>query len=1085
MQTTFGEAYAQLNDAQRAAVDAIDGPLLVIAGPGTGKTQLLSTRAANIVNKGAVSAGNILCLTYTEAGASEMRQRLTKIMGTAGGDVAVHTFHSFGSWLIGQYPDQFSQERSLQPLDDLTRYTILSDILKKLPFRHQLAIKDERERFIRQYAVEEAIRAFKQAGLTPAAVRKILLRNQTEYTALQPLVDEIFASTLSIKRLDAIADATEQAWQNAAEQSFSSILLHSLQLAIEDARAAGKTAALGKWRATHTTIKEQKRVLKSAAQSQLLDDVVTIYETYQKQLAKRGRYDYEDMVLWAADALERHPDLQLDIAERFQYIMVDEYQDTNGAQNRLLTNLAQAHPLDSPNVMVVGDDDQAIMRFQGAELSGMLSFVTTYKPRVIVLQDNYRSSQAILDASRQVMTQTDERLEVSLPEMNLSKTLAAKANRAKTSVAHYQYISPIAEYTGVAERIAKLIRQGVKPSQIGVIGRKHAELTAFVPHLTARKIAVAYDRREDILQQTNIVDLLQLARLVVTLAHKPSQAQTLLPGVLAAPYWKRETLALYQLAATAKSENISWLDAMLREPGEWHEIAEWLLAAAQASLTHNFTQMFDILLGRAKLTHTKLGYSPYAHCYQEQPPSTYITILSHLLKLRSAVLENRPSALGLDDLLEVADQYAQSDIRLVDDNPILRGDSEGVQVMSAHSAKGREFEYVIILSAVDEVWGNRARSNNQRIFLPENLPLYPAGDAESDRLRLLYVAMTRAKSQLILTSYTSTDAGKASTPLSYLALGNSEDGWWLAKPATIDEAAQQHAMEATVLTVAPPRQTLLQALQPALTNYHLSSTALRDFLDLRYSGPAIAVEKHVLKFPSAYNASSALGNATHRVLQLAHTAWQAGNPLSAKAALQQFDAVLDASGLAQDELTTARAHGHQFLPNFLAHFSKTDFAAITATEQFLTALSPTYTVPLNGAIDALAQIDDFHLRVIDYKTGTPPAGWHTKGLPDSKKVSLHFYKQQLLFYKLLVDNSSVYANKQTVQEAELIFVESDEPVRLSMRDDFTASELERTEQLIKIVYERITSATLPDTSRYSQNLRGIIAFEDDLLSGNI
>lgn len=1080
MNQEFTAAYKQLNDKQQLAVDTIFGPVLVIAGPGTGKTQLLSTRAANIVLKGDVAPSNILCLTYTDTGANEMRQRMTKIMGPQGAEVSVHTFHSFGTWLINQYPEAFSQEQALLPLDDLGRFTLLESLLQKLPFRHQLAIRDENDRFIRQHAVEEIISAFKQAGLTPEMVQEQIQSNEKEYEKLQPLLDELFKSNFSIKRLDEIENLA--ASFETAGHSFCNILIKELVDAVEDSRQLGKTVPLGKWRDVHTTIKNKHRVLKSAAQSQLLKESAILYKQYQKKLSDNGRYDYDDMILWAINAMESNDDVRLDVAERFQYVMVDEYQDTNGAQNVLLDSILKANPVDSPNVLVVGDDDQAIMRFQGAEVSGMLRFIEEYKPEIIVLDDNYRSGQPILDASRQIMTQTDDRLEASLPEMGLVKELKSKTNHT-TNISNLVYVSPSAQYYAVAKHVQELIRQGVKPNEIGVIGRKHAELIKFVPYVESLGIAVSYDRRENILENIYISELLKLARLINTLAATPKRASALLPEVLAADYWQLTTLDLYNLAAEARGSEKSWLDTMLgSEDVNLSSIAGWLLSAAKASQNLNFTQMFDLLLGRDELHETTLKHSPFASCYKGQEPETYLTILSHLIALREAVLSNRPDAHGLADMLEVCDLYKQSNIRLLDNNPMLRGDDKSVQIMSAHGAKGREFQHVIILSAIDEVWGNRARSNNQRIWLPENMPLYPAGDAESDRLRLFYVAMTRAKSNLLVSSYSLSDNGRGSTPLGFLALGEDK-GWWQASESGTKDKLP--VVETTWSAKRITRRKLADILQPLLKSYRLSPTALKDFLDFRYAGPLVSIEKHVLKFPSAYNAHSALGNAVHRSIQFAQLNYASGKTLNDAQVLEKFDEFLQASGLSEHELVNVRTHGHDFLPSFLSRFQATDFKNIKSTEQYIKADND---IPINGVLDALAD-DNGILRVIDYKTGKPPLrGWQTKGLSDGKKTSLHFYRQQLLFYKILVEESSQFKG-QRVGCAELVFTEPsaehpDEIIRLEI-SDFDNEELNRTRQLMKTVFTKIVKAELPDTSNYSQDLKGILAFEQDLLDGKI
>ncbi len=1084
--TTYKEAYNSLNERQRQAVDQIDGPLLVLAGPGTGKTQLLSTRAAHIAALGNASPNNILCLTYTETGAAEMRQRLGAVMGAAGGDIAVHTFHSFGSLLISQYPEKFSAIRSLKPLDDLERYRLFESLLAKLPLRHALAIRDADERFIRQGNVVEAIRVFKQAGLSPSDARTILKSNQKDYETMQPLLDEIFGTTLSAKRLPAIIDATAAYEAKFVPGSYGALLLISLAQAIDDSTELGKTAPLGSWRTSHMQVQEGKKVLKSSARHAALLDVIKLYEQYQKAITDDGRYDYEDMVLWAAKALQNDEDLRLEVAERYQYIMVDEYQDTNGAQNQLLDAILSANPVNSPNIMVVGDDDQAIMRFQGAELSGLLAFVERYDPAIITLQDNYRSSQQILNASRQIITQTDERLESALPDMQLSKVLRAQNEPTKTVLEHQLYDSETAQYQGVAEHIKTLINDGVPLSDIAVIGRKHKELTAFTQHMQSVNISVNYDRRENILHDERIDALLRLATYLEALGSHPKRADQLLPGVLQASYWDVSALEVYQLATQARVAKQSWLDTMLaNDDPSWQARAEWLITAARRIQTLNFTSALDVLIGRTPLENIALQNAPFASYLNPEQPESYISLFSHLLKLRSAVLSARPNATSLADMLETVADYRRSQIQLVDDNPLLRGDNQGVTLLSAHGAKGREFKHVVVLSAVDTVWGNRARGHNQRIHLPENLPLYPAGDTQSDRLRLLYVAMTRAKSHLLLTSYAQTDNGKPVVPLGYLQLEESGETWWQSTQVKLDSADAAAALQAAwaPATKKTPR-SLKSAIAPLLTNYRLSPTALRSFLDICYAGPQQCIEQSVLGFPSSYSASSALGQAAHRTLQQAQQAYVHDEPLSETAVLELFDLELDASGLTSAELNSVRAHGHQFLPLFIKQFAATDFGRITHVEQRLTAVLPLGDVPFGGAIDALVD-EDGQIEVIDYKSGKPPLPeWQTKGLTEGKKISQHFYRQQLLCYKLLVENSRTYAGK-TVKLADLVFIEPPEAstdfVRLSITD-FDREELDRTAKLIHAVYTCIQNGDLPDVSQYSPTLAGIEQFEADLLA---
>lgn len=1085
----FEAVYQALNDAQRQAVDTTEGAVLVIAGPGTGKTQLLSTRAANIVRTGRGGANNILCLTYTEAGAVEMQNRMGKIMGSVGHEVAVHTFHGFGSWLIREYPEHFSLERQQKPLDDLTRHHLLEGILKELPLRHPFAQRGEHGEFSRQKGVSDAIKAFKDAGLTPAALSELLTANEADYDQLAPLWNELFGTTLNIKHIDRLADSVAIYQAKATAGGYADILLAQIADAIEQSRQADKTKPLGDWRDKHLERQNGQRVLKSSARRQQIRDLVDLYEKYQQRLIEAGLFDYEDMVLRAIDLFETNQDVVLDVAERYQYIMVDEFQDTSGAQNRLLNALLKAHPTDTPNVLAVGDDDQAIMRFQGAELSGMVDFVNMYQPAVIVLTKNYRSGQTILDAAHQIIGQTDERLIVQLPELQLSKDLTARQDAADATITHTSYVSPSAQYAAVTERIQTLLQQGVAGRDIAVIAAKHRELEAVSLYLEAAGISVNYERRESVLEEPHIAELVDAARYIQALAERPTSADQYLPRLLSASCWGMPADAIYDIAVQAHQTKQPWLRTMLTSNNQaWHDIAEWLLTAAKSSQHHNFTQIFDVLIGRSELPDCRLKLSPYGNYLKDQPHEQYVRLLSHLIRLRQAVLEARPTASGLTDLLAVTDDYAKSGIGIVDDNPILRGNTDSVQLVSGHKSKGREFAHVILLSAVEDIWGPKAKGNNKRITLPENLAIYPAGNNDVDKLRLLYVAMTRAKTSLEITSYQSSDTGKLVEPLSFFDLTSDVAGWWQAQSAAQPSSQQAQLIleRAWHAPAAVPARTLQEILQPIMPRFRLSPSALKDFLDLKYSGPNVCIESQVLKFPSAYNVHSALGSAVHRVLQAAWQATTAGQPLSAKQLLQQLDQQLDMSGLSPAETQQAREHGHTFLPAFVAQFSASDFSKISAVERYLTATLPDSNVPLSGQLDAVED-EQGKLTIIDYKTGRPPTdGWDTKGLTDSKKVSLHFYRQQLVFYKLLVENSLEFSGK-TVAAAELVFVEPAEEgdheiVRLRL-DEFDPAELDRVSQLSKAVYQAIASGNLPDISQYPTSLKGIDQFEAKLLDG--
>jgi len=1078
-----GLAIKNLNAKQKQAVDQIDGPLMVIAGPGTGKTQLLSTRAAHIVQKTDISPSNILCLTYTDAAASEMRNRMQEIMGPAGGDVSVHTFHSFGKWIIDSYPDYFTEEKSLTNIDDITKKQIISSLLNDLPFRNKLRRKMDDD-FTHRNNLERLIEAIKKSGKTIGEIKAISKANKEITPKLNELIGDIYAEKLNIKNIHEISNMIESYANGMSDNPLNTAIIAQLRLAVEECIEINKTPPLGEWRRKHVEKQDGENVLKTHLNQQVTDDALDLYERYQETLKKRGLYDYDDMINWATSAMSNNKDLILDLAEQYQYIMVDEYQDTNGAQNALLDNLLSANPIDEPNIMVVGDDDQAIMHFQGAEYSGMLKFIKKYNPNLIVLEDNYRSSEKILKIAREVITSTDERLEVLLKEVQLSKQLTANKKDVESRIKHVQYETPIIQYVKVAEYIDKLINeQGVKPDEIAVICAKHKQLVSFTKYLSDKNIKFTYSRMENVLEDSIIQKLLSLAEYVCLLGEESDNSEKFLPAVLADEYLGLDPLDYYRIASKARSNKTTWLAAMLESnKAQWQNCAELLIALGGLSKTTDFTTMIDYLIGRNEITGTKLKHSPYIKFLNPNNALVYVRLLTNLIKLRSKVLEYNPKASKLRDFLDAAYEYRDNDINIYNDSPLLAGSVDGVQILSAHGSKGKEFEHVIILSAVDEVWGKKSRTNNQKIYLPEDLPLYTKASSESDLIRLIYVAITRAKEHLLLTSYKTNDNGKNMTNLAVIY---QEEGD-LLEPKESNEKVENiiEAAEATWSVADRPIKDSLQTiLRPYIDIYRLSASALQSFVDVRYGGPQAFIEKSLLKFPSAYTENTALGSAAHSAIELAYRNYKNNIKLSKQDIIDHLDIELDKSGLSINELKSAREQAHRVVPNFIDIFTKTDFDKIVSTEEAINTTIKDNGVNITGKLDAIQEVDNT-IHIVDYKTGDPPIhGWESSSYTASKQVGLHFNEMQLYFYKILLDSSPNYT--KPVQSAELVFVESaenknSELIKLVI-NEFDENKINHVKQLILAVSKIIKSGNYPDISGYTESKKGIINFEQDLI----
>ena len=1095
-------AYSRLNNAQKRAVDTIDGSLLVIAGPGTGKTQLLAVRAGRILKETDVSPENILCISFTDSAAREMRARLHRLLGPAGSRIEVHTFHSFGAYVISRYPELFTNNKNeLTQLDDIAQYELLETLLERLPLRHPLGVQDESGQFISLSLVRNAIKAIKQAALTTDDLRVLLKANQEIITQIQPILQSAFDTPrLSIKQVDIFKSAAERLMSMSDASpifgypNLSQVIANSLLQATETAIEDNKTGALGSWRDEYLPRVDGMRKLRAGTKADEFNSLIKLYETYQAHLNTHSLYDYDDMILWTLDALHTNEDLRLTLAERYLYIMVDEYQDTNGAQNKLVDALSGIDKgAISPNVLVVGDDDQAIMRFQGAEISNILMFAEKYSPLVVSLTDNYRSQQRILDAARKVITRTDDRLELSLGPKIANKILDSKSEVVDSTLERCEFNTQAEEFAWIANEIDNLLATDVSANTVCIIAPRHQILVKLVPFLQSKAIPVSYERRENILEKPLIQQLLRVSEFLVAYSENQLHiANGLLPEILSYAFWEISNEDRLFIAMQAAKNRTTWLEEGLKSTNpKIKNIIDLLVITADQAQSLPLDYALDMIIGSREVRGSVLGLSPFKAFYfnevfEETVSGEFMILLSHLITLRTKLRDHfRAEKPKLSNFVTLLRLYERANINILDENP-LTVNQNAIQLMTAHKSKGQEFEHVFIINLTDEAWGMKAERGKRRLYLPENLPIYPAGNTEADKLRLLYVALTRAKFDLRLTSHTQNDNARATSTLSLIDFDG--DGWWSPKIMEIVPFEQRESIVTASWqeTYDVPQKKLSELLEHTLLTYQLSPTHLKNFLDLRYGGPASFKRIHLLRFPEAQTFQSCFGSAIHLALEYAQNHMKREGALpTIKMVIGYAFKALDGMQLADDELQLAKAHASKILPPFYEQ-EKQDWGQDDITEH-------TFAVTFNGIrargkLDRLAINKAGGVRIIDYKTGKPPEpGWQTKGLSESKRVSLHFNRQQLLFYELLSSYAPINGQLRKVEYAELRYVEpkiSGELVTLQITE-FEQSERSQLEQLISAVWKHIMQLDFPDTTMYPNTLKGILTFQEDLISGTI
>lgn len=1111
----FEEAYKKLNPEQKLAVDTIEGPVMVIAGPGTGKTQVLSLRVGNILKQTDIRPSNILCLTFTDAAQVNMRERLSDIIGSAGYKVGVYTFHGFAREVIASYPEFFYNGADFAAADELTQLEILESVFAELPRSNPLSVKHE-DQYSYIKDARRAIGLLKQAGITPQEFATLIDNNAAELPKINALLGELLGERLSKASFAPIAKAAEElALGNnkdkvvLTELTLAHMAGLSLSRALKQAVEEDKTAPLSAWKQSWMKLSgDGKKVFKDELYLEKMRSLADIYARYREAMWKEGYYDFDDMLLDVVSALHEHPSLLSDLQERYQYILVDEFQDTNDAQLKLVRLLGSAEVSEGKaNIMIVGDDDQAIYRFQGAEISNILDFPKHFREHaLIVLTKNYRSTQRILDVAREVIEKSEERLERVIPTLE-KKLISARPELGDGHIAHMLLPTRAHEYAYVAREVKQSIADGIPPNEIAIITRRHRELEDVARVLVRSGIPINYERKQNVFEEEHIRTLVTIARFIVTLLkHDKKEADQFLPAILTAPFWGINREAIWKLSVAAdKRADRTWIGAMKEsEDAKIRSIAEWLIEVAARAEHEPLERILDELIGSdgvllptASLEHDESA-NPFV---PEKKPASwkssfrefyfgaasrrnneprYLLFLSSLRVFVGALREFRKGKqLLLSDLVEFADMHERSGITLADTTPFASADN-AVNLMTAHKAKGLEFNTVFVISCQEEVWAGRGFPN--KLPFPINLPI-ERDEGGDDRLRIFYVALTRAKERLFLSAYRKDDAGKDSLSVSYIK-PDKHDGS-IAKhlaehettisPEEIIEAIANIPDHPSFFPVTVGEQAILREL---VKDYRMSVTHLNNFLNVSIGGPTAFLEQNLLRFPQAMSPSSAFGSAMHKAIELFYRELHMTSKVpTEKKLIGYFVESIEKERMMKSERSHFRAHGEEALKVWWQKRGKSAKKTDLSETDFRSQGVVEGNAHLTGKIDKMIEEAGI-MQVIDFKTGKAKYDWDGKDARE--KITLHNYKRQLIFYKILVEGSHEFTDKK-VNEGTLEFLEPVEGEIKTLSYTISDKDVARLKKLITAVHTKIINLDFPDVEQYSKDLTGIIQFEDDLI----
>lgn len=978
------KALDTLNEFQRSAVEQTEGPVMVIAGPGTGKTQILAARIGHILQGGKVgdvNPGNILCLTYTEAGTVAMRERLLEFIGPDAYKVGIYTFHAFCNRVIQDHPHRFGL-RELEPLSELEERQFIRETIENFSANHPLK-RYGSGAYFEVSRLREFFATMKKEDWTP------------EYLAERAQA-----------WLDSIPDNPDFQYQ----RSYKGFKKGDLK--------QGKVE------------KENKRMREMVA-------AANEFEPFQQKLAHHGRYDFNDMIRWVLRVFKEDEELLRDYQEQYQYFLVDEYQDTNGSQNEILQMLVDYW--DQPNVFVVGDDDQSIFRFQGANVANITNFADNYKTRglkVIVLQNNYRSSQAILDSASHLIGRNEERLVSNLAKVHegfteeiLQKKLVASHPdisqiEAAPKVVSWQNVA--SETVGVAKEIERLIREeDVKPSEIAVIYRNHSQAEDIGRYLESGGIALNVKRRVDILNSRFIDHLLIILEFLEREHNEPGTGDHLVFEILHFGFFgiKPETIAVLasdlRKLLLKRNERPTWRSHIRDLRKYWRQDLFdqdrnpdlEKVYALSCKLENWLEELSDITLQQL-VERIVVEGGALAWAMNQDDRTGLLQEAGTFFSFIKQETSKKPR-MRLREFMESVHLLKEEGIALPLEKVVYAED--GVHFLTAHGSKGLEFEYVFMIGCTKKPWDDKRGSRS--FVVPENVNRGTEGDETEESRRLFYVAMTRAKKYLQINYPQSSNTGQVKEKSCFVA--EVEDSAIVQKEAMVLESpAYLNYWERFISPVGKPDIKLLEKekIRQILKNFQLSVTNLNKYLKC----PLTFYFETVLRIPTAKVPALAFGSAVHKALEklfraMAEDPEKKFPPLDK--AIWWFDCDMERmrDSFTDPEFENRSEYGRlKVLPGYYKTLPDRWPTVITVERDLTNVVFA--DVPLRGKLDRI-DFDGNDATVIDYKTGQLHKAKSTRKSfnppkPDATEDSSFVeryggnYWRQAVFYKILVDNDN-------------------------------------------------------------------------------
>ncbi len=919
MKTKFEERYERLNKAQKEAVDTIEGPVMVIAGPGTGKTTILTLRIANILEKTDTPPSGILAITFTEAGVKSMRMKLRDVIGARADEVRIHTFHGFASSIIHEFPEHFPHISSARQLSDIE---------------------------------------------TDAYIRTIL--TEKKFAKLRPFGNpDLYVGSI----LRTISDSKKEAWSPGMLRSFAQEEIGRIKS--DESMISTRGATKGQLKA------EGLKRIEKCERTLLFADV---YEKYEEMKKSEEAIDFDDQIIELLLAFERDELLLRLVQEKFLYLFIDEHQDTNDSQNLLVRMIANF--FENPNLFVVGDEKQAVYRFQGASVENFLTFQSIWKSmKVISLTENYRSHQSILDAGYSLIENNYSEDEHKNLRVKLSSGTKAKSKpidfvMAGNNEAALKYL--VESVSGIRESEPK--------KTIAIITRTNRDIERVLSVLESNGIQASAERGADIFSHP----LGSIFFDVIAFLADPGKVE-LLARTLSVGLWRLEFSKSAEIIRNVRAGKIQGIEreipelrSLLRDITDSGAVGYLIRAALISGFTDRAIR--DPLASEVWRGIVALAQDIAQKDSITDPKLLIETLLSYRASAESKSIKVKA---GRSDAL--------------------------VLIMTAHGSKGLEYDYVYLPFATEETWMPRSRSSY--FILPKERG---EGDEVKDARRLFYVALTRARSHVTVLAGLSDGLGRELTPLRFLSEIDPATMLKIELPAVSETPVEKVSIE------DQKRDELIEYSKNSLIERGLSVTALNHFMVC----PNLFFFKSILRVPEAPSSSSEKGNAMHealsRVWMLEEKTETSVTETIVVTVREYFGRSLLHAGekeIIVEELIAAAPIVTKALLN---HF-KMEGRILTEIPMEVrfshTVGNEDVEIPLRGKLDALLETPD-KIYVYDYKTKEAMSIAAIRGETKNEEGG---YFRQLIYYKILISENSKYKAKAV--EPSLVFVKPDDKGR--------------------------------------------------------